>query len=127
MFQQPNEFDELGLKVQRAQQRLEQVEGVGVVDGIRVIVDAQNQLLSVTLADEDAVLAAYRAAVADKQPKVDEAMQELRSDARFEAVSTFADGNAALSEAHRMERQQRYQDEDDDYYEERNRRGWLER
>jgi len=125
MFQQANEFDELGLKVQRAQQQLEQIQGVGVVDGIRVIVDAQNQLLSVTLADEDAVLAAYRAAVADKQPKVDEAMQELRGDARFEAVSTFAEGNAARSEAHRMEREQRHQDEDDDYFEERNRRGWL--
>ncbi|MEC3957118.1 hypothetical protein VMT65_29070 [Nocardia sp. CDC153] len=42
MFPPRNDSDELGLKVQRAQHALEQIRGVGVVQGIRVIVDAED-------------------------------------------------------------------------------------
>ncbi|WP_024800131.1 YbaB/EbfC family nucleoid-associated protein [Nocardia sp. BMG51109] len=126
MFPQRNDFDELGLKVQRAQQRLEQVRGVGTVNGIRVVVDAENRLLSVTLPEEDSIVAAYNAALADKQPQVDEAVQDLRSDPRFEAISTFADANAVRDEAEQAKRQRTYEEDDDDYYEQRNRRGWFE-
>ena len=126
MLQQGNDFEELGRKVQRAQQRLQDVRGVGTVDGIRVVVDADNRLLSVNLSDERSVLAAYNAAVADAQPLVDAAVRELPADQRFEAISTFVDASTARSDAEHERRQQQYDEEDDHYYEERNRQGWLE-
>ncbi|MFI5776882.1 hypothetical protein [Nocardia sp. NPDC051570] len=124
MFQQGNDFEELGLKVQRAQQRLEQIRGTGTVNGIRVVVDADNRLLSVSMQEEESVLAAYNAAVADKQELVEEAVRELRADPRFEAMSTFAEANSTRAQADRVQRG--YDEDDDLYYEERNRRGWLE-
>jgi hypothetical protein len=126
MFPQTNNFEELGLKVQRAQHQLEQIQGVGTVNGIRVVVDAENRLLSVTLPDEDSILTAYNAALADKQPKIDEAMRELRADPRFEAISTFTNANAARAQAERIQNEREYEDDDDDYYEQRNRHGWFE-
>jgi DNA-binding protein YbaB len=126
MFQQRNDFDELGLKVQNAQQRLDQVRGVGTVNGIRVIVDGENRLLSVTLPDEQSILAAYNAAVADKQSQAEEAVRELTTDPRFEAISTFADANTARAGIEQIKQQREYEDDDDEYYEDRNRRGWLE-
>ncbi|MFD7841360.1 hypothetical protein ACFV4K_00270 [Nocardia sp. NPDC059764] len=118
MFPQRNDSDELGLKVQRAQYALEQIRGVGVVNGIRVIVDAEDRLLSVTVGEEAAIMAAYRAAVEDKRPKVDEALRELRSDSTFDAVSTYTNANSARMEAERVERQRKLDEEsDDDYYE----------
>ena len=71
-------------------------------------------------------MAAYNAALADKQPQVDEAVQDLRADPRFEAVSTFAEANSARLEQDRVQRRRRQEEDDDDYYAERNRRGWLE-
>ncbi|MQY24370.1 YbaB/EbfC family nucleoid-associated protein [Nocardia macrotermitis] len=126
MFQQANDFEELGRKVQRAQQRLEDVRGVGTVDGIRVVVDADNRLVSVTLPEEHSLLAAYNAAVADAQPLVDEAVQELTADQRFESISTFVDASAARADAEHERRQQEYEEDDDSYYAERNQHGWLE-
>ncbi|MGW4244287.1 hypothetical protein [Nocardia sp. NPDC004722] len=113
-----NDSDVLGLKVQRAQHALEQIRGVGVVNGIRVIVDAEDRLLSVTVGEEAAIMAAYQAAVEDKRPKVDEALRELRADTTFEAVSTYTNANSAQLEAERLERQRKLNEEfDDDYYE----------
>ncbi len=126
MFPRHNDSEELGMKVQRAQHALEQTRGIGTVRGIRVTVDADNRLLSVTVDEEGTILEAYQAALADKQPKVDDALRELRADPRFEAVSTFAEANSAREEAERVERQRDFEEEDDEYYAERNRRGWLE-
>ncbi|WP_162958469.1 hypothetical protein [Nocardia yunnanensis] len=113
-----NDSDGLGLKVQRAQHALEQIRGVGVVNGIRVVVDAEDRLLSVTVGEEAAIMAAYRAAVEDKRPKVDEALRELRADTTFEAISTYTNANSARLEAERVERQRKVDEEfDDDYYE----------
>jgi hypothetical protein len=125
MALQHNDFEELGRKVQRAQFALQQVRGIGSANGIRVVVDAENRLLSVTVADEDAVLAAYNAALADVQPKVDEAVRELRADHRFEAVSTFVAANPPQLEADRARRQRETHDEDAD--EEPFRQSWFER
>ncbi|WP_405135711.1 hypothetical protein [Nocardia sp. NBC_01388] len=113
-----SDSDELGLKVQRAQHALEQIRGVGVVHGIRVIVDAEDRLLSVTINEEDTIMAAYRAAVEDKRPRVDEALQALRADATFEAVSTYTNANSAHLEAERGDRQHKLEEEfEDDEYE----------
>ncbi|MFE5290495.1 YbaB/EbfC family nucleoid-associated protein [Nocardia sp. NPDC056611] len=118
MFSPRNESDELGLKVQRAQHALEQIRGVGAVQGVRVIVDAEDRLLSVTVNEEAIIMAAYQAAIEDKRPKVDEALRELRADPTFEAVSTYTKANSARWEAERMERQRKLEEEfDDDYYE----------
>ncbi|BDB42822.1 hypothetical protein Mkiyose1665_43670 [Mycobacterium kiyosense] len=118
-----NDFEELGLKVQRAQRALEQARGVGTADGIHVVVDAENRLLSVNVPDEDAIIAAYRAAVADVQVRVEDAMSEVRSDPRFEAMSTFVEANSARLDAERAQREQ----DDEAYYEEQARRGWRDR
>ncbi|MCU1647157.1 MAG: hypothetical protein JWN03_7432 [Nocardia sp.] len=118
MFPPRNDSDELGLKVQRAQHALEQIRGVGVAQGVRVIVDAEDRLLSVTVNEEAVIMAAYHAAVEDKRPKVDEALRELRADTTFEAISTYTNGNSAHLEAERVERQRKVDEEfDDDYYE----------
>lgn len=126
MSQQDNDFEQLGLKVQRAQHAVEQIRGVGTARGIRVIVDAAGQLVSVTVDEEDTILAAYRAAIEDMRPKVDEATRDLRSDSRFDAVSTFTEANSARLEAERVERERSIQEEDDEYFERRNRQGWFE-
>lgn len=111
-----NDSDQLGLKVQRAQHALEQIQGVGVVQGVRVIVDAEDRLLSVTSHEESIIMAAYRAAVEDKRPKVDAALRELRADTNFEAISTYAAANGARLEAERAERQRKVDEDDDEYY-----------
>ncbi|WP_067704572.1 hypothetical protein [Nocardia jejuensis] len=107
--------DQLGLKVQRAQHALEQVRGVGIVEGIRVIVDAEGHLLSVTVDEESIIMSAYRAALDDKRPKVDAALRELRADANFEAISTYTTANGARREAERVERQRKIDEAEDDY------------
>ncbi|MRH93339.1 hypothetical protein GFY24_39000 [Nocardia sp. SYP-A9097] len=113
-----NDSDELSTKVQRAQYAVEQIQGVGVVNGIRVVVDAGDRLLSVTVDEEASIMAAYRAAVEDKRPKVDDALRELRADSNFEAISTYTNANSARLEAERLERQRKLDEEfDDDYYE----------
>ncbi len=126
MLPQHNNSDELGLKVQRVQQGLDQVRGVGTVQGVRVVVDAEGRLLSVTVDEEAVILAAYHAALADTQPKVDEALRELHADPRFAAVSTFTEANVARAEIEQAVQQRQYEEDDDEYYEKRNRTGWLE-
>jgi len=119
-----NDFEELGRKVQRAQLALQQVRGIGTANGIRAVVDAENRLLSVTVTDEDAVLAAYNAAVADIQPKLDDAMREVRADPRVGSISTFVEANSARLEVERARRNGETEEENDDYYQQRYRRGW---
>lgn len=128
MFGQSDDFDELGLKVQRAQQALRHIRGVGVVNGIRVIVDAEGRLLSVTIDDEDTVLAAYNAARTDSATQTGHALRELHTDPRFEAVSTFTDANThhPHTQPAPPPRPVHHDEDDDDYYEQRNRNGWLQ-
>jgi len=126
MFQQSNNFEEIGLKVQRAQHALEQIRGVGTVKGIRVTVDAENKLVALTVDEADVILQAYSAALADKESQVELATAELQADPRFEAISTFADANTARADTVRADQARRYEEDDDAYYEERNRRGWFE-
>ncbi|MGV9674542.1 hypothetical protein ACWDSJ_04605 [Nocardia sp. NPDC003482] len=99
-----NDFEELGVKVRRAQRALAEIRGVGTADGIEVVVDAENHLLSISLPEAEAVLAAFAAAVADKRERVEAATRELREDERVEAASTFLRANAALVEAERAQR-----------------------
>ncbi|RUP03361.1 MAG: YbaB/EbfC family DNA-binding protein [Mycobacterium sp.] len=120
-----NDFEELGSKVQRAQRALEQARGVGTANGIRVVVDAENRLLSVTAPDEEAILAAYNAAVDDVRPLIEDAMREVRSDPRVEAMSTFVEANSARLHAERA--RSASEDDDDAYYDDRFRRGWRDR
>lgn len=115
------------MKVRRAQSALEQARGVGTAGGVRVVVDAENRLLSVTVPDETAILAAYHAAVDDMRPKIEEAMREVRSDPRVGAMSAFVEANAARLEADRARRLEALVQDEDAYYEERYRRGWLDR
>ncbi|MEC3957117.1 hypothetical protein VMT65_29060 [Nocardia sp. CDC153] len=70
-----------------------------------------------TVDEEATIMAAYRAAIEDKRPKVDEALRELRADPTFEAVSTYTQTNSARLEAERVERQRKLDEEfDDDYH-----------
>ncbi|MFI5776263.1 hypothetical protein [Nocardia sp. NPDC051570] len=125
MSVQHNDFDELGAKVQRAQYALEQARGVGVVNGIRVIVDAEYRLLSVNVDEAAIIVAAYQAAVDDVQSKVEEATRELRADPHFEALSTFTEANTARLDAEQIRREQQLEEDEDRFYEEHNRRGWF--
>ncbi|ATL65866.1 hypothetical protein [Nocardia terpenica] len=127
MFPQHNDIGDLGAKVQRAHYALRQVRGVGVANGIRVVVDSENRLLSVTVDDETDILAAYKAALRDKQPQTDDALRELRTDPRYEAVSTFVEANSARQEAERARRQQTLEEAEDRFFAERHRRGWFDR
>jgi len=120
-----NDFEELGSKVQRAQRALKQARGVGTANGIRVVVDAENRLLSVTAPDEEAILAAYNAAVDDVRPLIEDAMREVRSDPRVEAMSTFVEANSARLHTERT--RSASEDDDDTYYDDRFRRGWRDR
>ncbi|GAB2652414.1 hypothetical protein GCM10027169_16920 [Gordonia jinhuaensis] len=98
----PNsQFDELGLKVQRAQYEVDKIRGTATVGGITVEVDAKNRLVAVDHPDAESILAAYEAALRDKQPKVDEAMRDVLSDPHAQAVSTFLETNDSGEEARR--------------------------
>ncbi|WP_225729907.1 MULTISPECIES: YbaB/EbfC family nucleoid-associated protein [unclassified Nocardia] len=96
-----DEFEEIGRKVQRMQSALERIRGVGTVAGVRVVVDADGRLVSVSIPEEEIVLAAYHAALQDMQPQVDEATREVRSDTRMQEMSTFVRANAARTAAER--------------------------
>ncbi|MEU1985037.1 hypothetical protein [Nocardia sp. NPDC019395] len=97
-------YDELGLKVQRAQYELERIRGVGTVRGVTVVVDAENRLLAVHAPNGTAIHAAYRAALADKEPQVVAAMRELSADPQVQSVQFFAEANTARLEAERHAR-----------------------
>ncbi|MGY2063727.1 hypothetical protein ACW9HQ_53265, partial [Nocardia gipuzkoensis] len=103
-----SDFDSLGVKVQRAEYALERVRGVGEVDGVRVVVDARNQLVELSIPGANAILAAYRAALEDLRPRLDEALRELHADSRFDAISTFVQANSSRPEEERRQ----YTDDD---------------
>ncbi|MGW5441485.1 hypothetical protein [Nocardia asteroides] len=117
--------DELGMKVRRAQEQLAEVRGVGNSGRIRIVVDADNKLLDVYVPGldpdtTDRIISAYIAALEDKKPKVEEAIREITTDPQFESVAAFVQANSGKLE-------QSWTEEDDDrYFEERNRRGWRE-
>jgi hypothetical protein len=92
-------FDELGAKVQRAQSVVREIRGVGRVGGIAVEVDAENRLVALHHPDADVILAAYRAALLDKSPQVDEAMQDLLSDPNAHAITSFVQSTTAVMPA----------------------------
>ncbi|MFY2791619.1 hypothetical protein [Rhodococcus sp. MALMAid1271] len=92
-------FDELGAKVQRAQSVVREIRGVGRVGGISVEVDAENRLVALHHPDADIIMAAYRAALRDKQPQLDEAMRDVLSDPDTQAITSFVDSNAARTQA----------------------------
>lgn len=121
MTPQHNNFDELGAKVQRAQQAISEIRGTAMVNHIRVTVDANNRLLSVTVKDEDSILRAYEAAVADKQAQYDQAMHEIDHDPQFRSISIFAEANAAREEAEQAAHQRHLAEEKDRYY---RQQGW---
>lgn len=88
-----SQFDELGLKVKRAQEELANIRGVGVARGVTVEVDAENRLVSVDAPDGDRILAAYEAALADKRPRVDAALREVMTDPQTQAITAFVEAN----------------------------------
>ncbi|MFI9400597.1 hypothetical protein [Nocardia sp. NPDC052316] len=94
------------MKVQRAQYELDRIRGVGKVDGVRVEVDAENRLLSISVPNAERILAAYAAAVADKQPQVEAAMRELTEDPQVSSTRIFVEANSARLEAERRGRQE---------------------
>lgn len=91
--------DELGAKVRRAQQALEQITVIGVAGGVTVEVDAQGRLVAVSGPRGDAVVAAYRKALVDLEPLVEAAMREVVTDPQVESVSAFATANRAKTAA----------------------------
>ncbi|WP_037143715.1 hypothetical protein [Rhodococcoides fascians] len=99
MTMSSSEFDELGAKVQRAQSVAREIRGVGRVGDIAVEVDAENRLVALHHPDADLILAAYRAALLDKQPQLDKTMRDLLSDPDAQAIASFVDSYAARTQA----------------------------
>ncbi|WP_194827088.1 hypothetical protein [Nocardia sp. XZ_19_231] len=95
--------DELGLKVQRAQHALEKIRGIGTVDGVTVEVDADSQVVAVSGPHGEKILAAYRLAVLEMQPRVTAAMRELAADPRVESTMAFIADDAVAIELPRPE------------------------
>lgn len=92
-------FDELGAKVKRAQSVVRDVRGVGRAGGVSVEVDAENRLVALLHPDADLIMAAYRAAVLDKAPQLDEAMRDLLSDPNAHAITSFVQSTTAVMPA----------------------------
>lgn len=72
--------EEFGRKVQRVQFELEQIRGTGVSGRIKVEVDAAGRLLSVRSPDGEAILEAYRQALAEAEAKAREVAQDVLND-----------------------------------------------
>lgn len=92
-------FDELGAKVQRAQSVVRDVRGVGRAGGVSVEVDAENRLVALLHPDADLIMAAYKAALLDKAPQLDEAMRDLLSDPNAHAITSFVQSTTAVMPA----------------------------
>lgn len=85
-----SEFDELGAKVRRSQDAIEQIRGAAVGDGIRIEVDAGGKLVDIELSPgamrstsgklAESIRMVYSNAVTDVQPKVDDALREVSDD-----------------------------------------------
>ena len=92
-------FDELGAKVKRAQSVVRDVRGVGRAGGVSVEVDAENRLVALLHPDADLIMAAYKAALLDKAPQLDEAMRDLLSDPNAHAITSFVQSTTAAMPA----------------------------
>lgn len=92
-------FDELGAKVKRAQSVVRDVRGVGRAGAVSVEVDAENRLVALLHPDADVIMAAYRAALLDKAPQLDEAMRDLLSDPNAHAITSFVQSTTAVMPA----------------------------
>ncbi|MFE9581509.1 hypothetical protein ACFYO1_34390 [Nocardia sp. NPDC006044] len=97
-----SEHDELGLKVQRANLALQEIRGNATIDGIHVVVDAQHRLLAVSTPEGRIIVEAYNAAILDAEPRVEDAVRELREDPTIDAVSTFVRDNPAHMDDQRL-------------------------
>mgnify|MGYP002651904350 CR=1 FL=1 len=95
-------FDQLGAKVQRAQRELADIRGVGIADGVRVEVDAQGHLIAIGAPGAEAILAAYRSALADVEPKVEAATRAVVADPLVASMSDLVARNGADKEAARL-------------------------
>lgn len=105
-------FDELGTKVQRAQSIVREIRGVGRAGGIAVEIDAENRLVALHHADADLIMAAYRAALLDKQPQVDEAMRDVLSHPDAQAVTSFVGTHNPGGQADPVQSGQSVEDDD---------------
>ncbi|MBY4130240.1 YbaB/EbfC family nucleoid-associated protein [Rhodococcus fascians] len=92
-------FEELGAKVQRAQSVVREIRGVGTAGGIAVEVDAENRLIALHHPDSDIIMAAYQAALRDKQPQLEDAMRDVTSDPDAKAIASFVDTYASRTDA----------------------------
>nr|WP_314141087.1 hypothetical protein [uncultured Rhodococcus sp.] len=112
----------MGAKVQRAQLVVREIRGIGRVGGIAVEIDAENRLVALHHPDADIIVAAYQAALLDKQPQVAEAMRNVLSDPDAQAITSFVDTYAARTQAEPAQTP-----EEDDMYFQSNRQDPLGR
>ncbi|EOM78531.1 YbaB/EbfC family DNA-binding protein [Rhodococcus rhodnii] len=90
-------YEELGAKVRRARSTIESIRGTGRSGDVTVEVAADNTITSITGPPSVApgsVVAAYRAAVRDKQPRVDAAMRDVLDDEQVSRIATFTEAHA---------------------------------
>jgi DNA-binding protein YbaB len=90
-------YDEVGIKVLRAQQALAQIRGVARVGGVSIEVDSKGHLQAISIDAQavaggpsglsDLILYAYRQAVQDAEPRAAAAMQELMDDPQVARVA----------------------------------------
>ncbi|MGC7317833.1 YbaB/EbfC family nucleoid-associated protein, partial [Mycobacteroides abscessus] len=92
----------------RVQFELEQIRGTGVSGRIKVEVDAAGRLLSVRSPDGEAILEAYRQALAEAEAKAREVAQDVLNDPLATSVRGLLEANNAQLEADR-----RAKDEED--------------
>lgn len=99
--------EEFGRKVQRVQFELEQIRGTGVSGRIKVEVDAAGHLISVRSPDGEAILEAYRQALAEAESKAREAAREVLNDPLATSVRGLFEANNAQLEAARREKDEK--------------------
>lgn len=78
---------------------MREIRGVGRVGGVAVEVDAENRLVALHHPDADVILAAYRAALLDKTPQVDEAMRDVLGDPNAHAITSFVQSSSSVMSA----------------------------
>ncbi|CPW83062.1 YbaB/EbfC family nucleoid-associated protein [Mycobacteroides abscessus] len=99
--------EEFGRKVQRVQFELEQIRGTGVSGRIKVEVDAAGHLISVRSPDGEAILEAYRQALAEAESKARESAREVLNDPLATSVRGLFEANNAQLEAARREKDEK--------------------
>ncbi|ATI30640.1 MULTISPECIES: YbaB/EbfC family nucleoid-associated protein [Rhodococcus] len=104
-----NSFDDIGVKVRRAQEALDRVVGRASDRAVEVEVDAKGHLGRLRLTDAalaagpdllaDRIVQMYTAAVRDARPQVDAALAEVTSDPQMSAITSFVDQVTPAGEA----------------------------